>query len=617
MSPPLAEMSSNIQESDSAGRKRSHDEFADKARNSDDTAQPSGSEREEHLPETARLSALTIHPEHRPDSTPQGSPALTDSTTAHNSSSPPTPGKTQNTADDTASKNTTATTSTSAPSQPPSKKKRLTQAERDARDKEAAEKKKKAEEEKAAKAREREEREKEAAEKKKKAEEEKQARAREREEKRKKKEEEDKLKTQEREEKKRKKEEEQRAIQEAKDKKARQQPKLMNFFGAQASPKKPSAAQASPQKAAATAATSDASEKPADYVYRRRFQPFFVKENTQWAEPRASDETKSARLDEYVSAAAAGNDETLPERLDAASLLPLPVDDKGRCCHRGKLHRPVKNIMEQAYRELQTSQGTEGAGKAMDAARSRLARIPVKVIAFSQDVRPPYYGTVTLRPYALGRDHMRRLARRPTGRSMPLEYDYDSEAEWQEEEGEDLDADDDEEEIDDEDDMDGFLDDSEDVGPARRAFVNTMEPESTGICFEDGARRTENERVRAHKMEFILGEYNEQASEARTAPGRAAGGKTNAQQSTANRRHRARRTDRPVVEYILGARGEQGSSHGATTGTINNHDGHTGSTGQRVCGPGRRQRVDGGGRDAGGQAGQAGAAQRGQAGDCG
>lgn len=47
-----------------------------------------------------------------------------------------------------------------------------------------------------------------------------------------------------------------------------------------------------------------------------------------------------------------------------------------------------------------------------------------------------------------------------------------------------MDVDDDEEELDDEDDMDGFLDDLEDVGLVRCIFVNIMEFESIGICFE-------------------------------------------------------------------------------------------------------------------------------------
>jgi len=100
---------------------------------------------------------------------------------------------------------------------------------------------------------------------------------------------------------------------------------------------------------------------------------------------------------------------------------------------------------------------------------------------------------------------MHRLARRTTDRRLPLDYDYDSEAEWQDEEGEDVDMDDDEEELDDEDDMDGFLDDSEDAGLARRVFANTMEPESTGICFENHYRLGPNRSVYEHKMEFMHG----------------------------------------------------------------------------------------------------------------
>jgi chromatin assembly factor 1 subunit A len=112
---------------------------------------------------------------------------------------------------------------------------------------------------------------------------------------------------------------------------------------------------------------------------------------------------------------------------------------------------------------------------------------------------------MTFKPFALGKANMSQLARKPTGRRLPLDYDYDSEAEWQEEEeGEDLDVDDDEEEMDDEDDMDGFLDDSEDAGLSRRLFANTLEPNSTGICFEDG-NQLANKVVYEHRMEFIHG----------------------------------------------------------------------------------------------------------------
>ncbi|KAL5093546.1 hypothetical protein Trisim1_010275 [Trichoderma cf. simile WF8] len=50
----------------------------------------------------------------------------------------------------------------------------------------------------------------------------------------------------------------------------------------------------------------------------------------------------------------------------------------------------------------------------------------MKVIAFSQDVRPPNYGTTTFKPFALGKGNMHKLAGRSMGRRLPHDYDYDS-----------------------------------------------------------------------------------------------------------------------------------------------------------------------------------------------
>lgn len=443
------------------------------------------------------------------DSSPHGSPALTEdgqSATTHNSS-PQTPSKP---ATDTAGEQNTTTSSNLIPkpatmANPPAKRKRLTPAEKEARDKEAAEKKKEREEKAAAKAEEKAARDKEREEKKKHKEEEDRIKAQEREEKRKKKEEEDKIKAQkaqEREEKKRKKEEEHRQIQEAKEKEARKQKKLNSFFGAPSTPKKAAAnfsAKVSPLKISPAAKSS----KPAESEYRKLFKPFFVKENTEISPPatQMDEETKNAKsaiLDEFIKGERTFDNPA--GSFDAVELFALPEKPEPR----GRLHHPVKHIMENVYKEAESS-GADGANKVVKDAREKLRKVPMKVISFSQDVRPPYYGTVTFRPFVLGKDHMRRLARMSTDRRLPLDYEYDSEAEWQEEEGEDLDVDDDEEEIDDDDDMDGFLDDSEDAGPARRIFINTMEPESSGICFENERRQGPNQVVYQHKMEIIIG----------------------------------------------------------------------------------------------------------------
>ena len=427
------------------------------------------------------------------ESSPQGSPALTEagsSTPARNSPSPQTP-----------TKGPADSTTDNAQTSNPSKRKKLTPAEKEARDKEAAEKKEQREREAAQKKKEREEKAAQRAAEKAKQDEEKAARMKEKEEKRKKREEEERLKNQQREEKKKQKEEELQRIQEEKDKKARAQPTLSTFFKLPNTPKKATpeavATDGSPKKEEGTPCED---EKPTETEYQKMFKPFFVKENTTVATfPNMDEETREAKsriLDDCIS----GNREN-EAGFDAVKLFALP----GKPRRRGKAYTPVRHIMETAYKDMQQLGGNGDAATAMQAAKSSLAQVPVKVIAFSRDVRPPYYGTVTFKPFTLGQTRMGRVARRTADRRLPLEYDYDSEAEWQEEEGEDVDVDDDDEELDDEDDMDGFLDDSEDTGLSRRIFANVMEPESTGLCFENEKRKGPNSAVCDNKMEIILG----------------------------------------------------------------------------------------------------------------
>lgn len=446
---------------------------------------------------------------------PQGSPDLTEagsSTPARESPSPQTPTTNSAALSSAVSllkSNVIACSSTQSKStaNPPAKRKRLTAAEKSARDKEQAEQKKEREEAKAA------EKEAKAAEKaakaaeKAKAEEEKAARTKEKAAEKAKADEEKAAKAKERDDKKRKKEEEQKRLQDEKDKKARSQRTLGNFFKLPSTPKKldstssqdDSKNDASPVKSARKASQTE---------YEKLFKPFFVKTHTKVAPlgPQMDDETREAKskiLDECISGQRSAQVTSIS--FDAVTLFALP----GKPPRRGKLHHPVRHIMEQVYKETEKSDNSDPdhANKIMKEARQKLVKVPMKVIAFSQDVRPPYYGTMTFKPFALGQGNMSQLARKPTGRRLPLDYDYDSEAEWQEEEGEDLDMDDDEEELDDEDDMEEFLDDSEDAGLSRRIFANALEPESTGICFENGESVALNQTVYDHRMEFMHGEY--------------------------------------------------------------------------------------------------------------
>lgn len=309
-----------------------------------------------------------------------------------------------------------------------------------------------------------------------------------------------------REEKKKQKEEEDKRAQEELEKKARAQPKLMSFFGKPSTPKKAASTivplNSSPLKADATGSH----QPPQKTEYEKLFRPFYMRENTRMAPDscrmdQETKETKSRILDECIAGKRSAN-----VSFDPMSLFALPGISRPR--PRGRLHPPVRHIMEAVYKnmELSAANGAPTAGVA-ESARKKLIGVPCKIIAFSRDVRPPYYGTVTSLPFAAGCDKMRKVARNSTARRLELDYDYDSEAEWQEDEGEDLDGDDGDEELDDEDDMDGFLDDSEDLGLSRRTFGNTMEPETTGICFENEDRKCCSQAAYENKMELILGRW--------------------------------------------------------------------------------------------------------------
>ncbi|KAJ4255446.1 hypothetical protein NW762_009441 [Fusarium torreyae] len=482
---PLFELSPNIKESEAMSRKRSHDEFAG------DSAGVEAAE-DVKLPPTA--SGLPNGDCSVP-SVPAGERAPSPASSELSEPGSVTPPRGSPAPQAPVKKETTKASITSASKQtttPLVKRKKLTPTEKAA---EKAEKDRIKEEKEKEAARAREEREQKAAIRaveKAKADAEKAAKAKERDEKKRQRDEEKKRKD---EEKKRKEEEE--------EKKARQQRTLGSFFKVPSTPKKAvdntqskigTPGNPSPVKAASQALKTE---------YEKLFKPFFVKEHTRVATlgPQMDTETrevKSKILDECIEGHRA-------EELDASRFNPVhlfALPDKPS--QRGKLHHPVKHIMEQVYKDTEKAENAdpEQADKIMRETRQKLSKVPMKVISFSQDVRPPYYGTVTLRPFALGKLNMSQLARKPTGKRLPLDYDYDSEAEWQEEEGEDLDVDDDEEELDDEDDMDEFLDDSEDAGLSRRIFANTLEPESTGICFESG-NLAANQVVYEHKMEFM------------------------------------------------------------------------------------------------------------------
>jgi len=375
-----------------------------------------------------------------------------------------------------------------ATSQAPLKRKRYTAEEKDALEKEKALKKQKREEEKAGKLAEK------LAEKlaKDKKREEKEAERREKEAE------------------KRKKEEEERK---AKEKKERAQPKLNAFFTAKGpgTPKKggdTTARLLTPQKPIlALASPKKCTEQPVQSEYEKRFQPFFVKEYVRLATNcfAVDEDTKAAKskvLDEYISGTRSHDINAKP--FDPVEIFQLPAKPR----RRGRMHVPVKHIMDKfnALSKLPEYSSIDGQTRLRRQTQDSLRKVPMKILSFREDVRPPYRGTVTLKPFLATQAKVKKVARYPMAKILPLNYDYDSEAEWQDDDGEDLDNADDEDDEDDEDDMDGFLDDSEDAGLSRRVFTNGMEPESTGICWEDRTRKGPVDKTYKYRMEFILGQ---------------------------------------------------------------------------------------------------------------
>lgn len=373
----------------------------------------------------------------------------------------------------------------------PPKKKRATPAEKAARDAALEADKLKRQEEREKKKREKEEAEKQKAEQKA---EQKAAKAAEKAEK----DQEKKQRAEEKEKKKREKEEEEA-------KKARSQMKLTSMFNRPVTTPKKELAASKPDQPRAASATPSRETKEKS-LYEQMFKPFFVKEHVHLANlvPQLDEETREAKgkiLDEYISG---------ERRHTATTFEPLEVLQIPYKVRRGRVYPSVRKIMAEfddlssnAPVDLTTESQNAQIRQTMEALKS----VPMKSIKFREDVRPPYIGTVSGLP--AGVKSLAKLARKPVAKVLPLNYDYDSEAEWQEEEGEDVDdLDDEEEEADLDEDMTDFLDDSEDAGPARMGFSSSMEPESTGPCWEDRTRKVTEPKLYKYRMEFILGMSN-------------------------------------------------------------------------------------------------------------
>ncbi|KAI1084121.1 hypothetical protein F5B20DRAFT_284801 [Whalleya microplaca] len=248
-------------------------------------------------------------------------------------------------------------------------------------------------------------------------------------------------------------------------------------------------------------------DQPEMPAYERTFQPFFVKRDVTIAPPpfHMDEETKDAKsgiLDEYIRGE---RGQFNPKPFNPTETFHLPFIQR-----RGIIHPSVRKVMAIVYgdpndnafgaTEDRTESQTE---KLVLGAQDRLNSVPMKYLSFYEDVRPPYVGTMTT---PMSTAQLRQLARRPAGKLLPLSYDYDSEAEWVEDDGEDLDdIEDEEEEQEGYEDMGDLIDDSEDVpAPSRPAFLGENEPTSTGMCFEDRKRLGPSATTYKYRLEFLL-----------------------------------------------------------------------------------------------------------------
>ncbi|KAI9676346.1 MAG: hypothetical protein M1817_000503 [Caeruleum heppii] len=312
----------------------------------------------------------------------------------------------------------------------------------------------------------------------------------------------------------RKKEEEKQRREEERLKKEKSQLRLGSFFG------KPSA-QGAVAPAAATSTAADFSDsltqsRPTsmacpsndllprkDSDYSRTFPPFFLQSHVTLApwnrfspdEPSA--ERSMTILDGHLNRDQEPESPRQPSRLLFELLAPALAFQPGSRPRRRRHSPSTKQLVTEILGSVDcpidlTAQRSPHSQRQ---AAMLLRQLPVKVLQFAEDVRPPYRGTFTRQPPAhssLG------SGKNPFQRSLPdINYDYDSEAEWEEpEEGEDLDSEGDEEALsdDDADEMDGFLDD-EAIGDAttssqkRAGIGSNLDPVCSGLCWEDHDRQ--------------------------------------------------------------------------------------------------------------------------------
>lgn len=311
------------------------------------------------------------------------------------------------------------------------------------------------------------------------------------------------------------------------ERKARAQPKIANFF-AKKDGATPKAEKASVVDTTVKATSPAPAAEPTDYD--KVAIPFFIHQSVKvaksaFAMDEETQETKTQLLTDYLAGKRSPVDPKTFNPLASLNLATTPV-------RRGKSYPRVKDLM--AEQDGGMSNSIDLIAKSLSLpTRESLKKIPVKQFRFHEDVRPGYYGTVTnIQPATI----LKKMARKPLAKELPLNYDYDSEAEWvqgdEEEDAEGLDEmSEDEEEEDDDKSLDEFLDDADDIRRGPLMTAGSMEPETSGICFEDRTRRNPNLQMYKFRMEFLIRKHlpsrpgghtltvaNRKNSEPRTSP---------------------------------------------------------------------------------------------------
>ncbi|ODV91905.1 hypothetical protein CANCADRAFT_493 [Tortispora caseinolytica NRRL Y-17796] len=123
---------------------------------------------------------------------------------------------------------------------------------------------------------------------------------------------------------------------------------------------------------------------------------------------------------------------------------------------------------------------TEACEEQNEASRFK-SKMPLKYFEFSENFRPPYFGTFSKLPVNFRRGN-------PFFRDPALAYDIDSDWEWHQEDGEDIMSDSEGEGTDAEDSdesMDEFVEEDSSKNVKRRNVVSALDPVIEGVYFEN------------------------------------------------------------------------------------------------------------------------------------